>query len=179
MGKGQNRFGTFSRFSTLFHNFSHFFPQDFLLKSSLFLREWKRIKRKRPNHFARELLHVCRRLLQSSFRYRLEGIIPVFFVATSGPYDFPGKHPKDKHCEAAGPLEAPKPRKNQSTIAAKIITKNLFTKIISRGNYFCSYYKNTLHSARKKLEKDHKAITNIIVSGNYFVIISARMVGEK
>ena len=30
----------------------------------------------------------------------------------------------------------------------------------------------------KKLDKDHKNITKIIVSGNYFVIISARMVRE-
>ena len=37
----------------------------------------------------------------------------------------------------------------KSTIAAKIITKKLFTKIIFRGNSFCNYYKNTLHSARK------------------------------
>ena len=27
--KGLNRFGTFSHFSTLFHTFSEFFPQDF------------------------------------------------------------------------------------------------------------------------------------------------------
>ena len=34
-----------------------------------------------------------------------------------------------------------------STSAAKIITKSLFTKIIFGGNSFCNYYKNTLHSA--------------------------------
>ena len=32
---------------------------------------------------------------------------------------------------------------------AKIITKKLFTKLMFRGNSFCDYYKNTLHSARK------------------------------
>ena len=35
------------------------------------------------------------------------------------------------------------------TIAAKIITKKLFTIITFRGNQFCNYYKSTLHSARK------------------------------
>ena len=37
----------------------------------------------------------------------------------------------------------------------------------------------TLCIQLKKLEKDHKKITKIIVSGNYFVIISARMVKKK
>ena len=63
------------------------------------------------------------------------------------------------------------------TTAAKIITKTFFfSKIMFRGNSFCNYYRNTLHLARK----DHKKITKIVVSGNYFVIISARMVyGNK
>ena len=65
------------------------------------------------------------------------------------------------------------------TIAAKIITKNLFTKIIFRGNSFCHYYKNTLHSARKKAREDPTNITKIIVSGNDFVIISAGMVTPR
>ena len=37
---------------------------------------------------------------------------------------------------------------NESTIAAKIITKNLFTKTTFRGNSFCNYYRGTLHSAK-------------------------------
>ena len=68
--------------------------------------------------------------------------------------------------------------KKANTIAAKIITKKLFTKIKFRGKYFCNYYKNSLHSARK-IEKYPKNITKILVSGNYFVKNSARMVNLR
>ena len=58
--------------------------------------------------------------------------------------------------------------------------QNYYKKTLSKNSFqrqlLCNYYKNTLHSARKKPEKDDKHITKIIVSGNYFVIILPRMV---
>ena len=50
-------------------------------------------------------------------------------------YCFSSKRPKEN-------------KKKKPTIAAKIITKNLFTKIIFGSNEFCNYCKNTLQSAK-------------------------------
>ena len=61
-------FWHFPHIFTLFQSFSELYLQDFLLDlrgftTVLVFKETKReleiIKRKRPNHFARELLHVC------------------------------------------------------------------------------------------------------------------------
>ena len=46
---------------------------------------------------------------------------------------------------------------------------------MSKGNWFCNYYKS-LCIQLEKAKKNHKHITEINVSGNYFGIISARMV---
>ena len=67
----------------------------------------------------------------------------------------------------------------QNSIAAKIITKKRFTKIIFRGTIFFVIITQTPCIQLEKLEKDHKNLTKIIVSGHYFVIISARMVPPK
>ena len=50
--------------------------------------------------------------------------------------------------------------------------KKFLSNTIFRNKSFCSYYKNTLHFSYKRSPKYYK----IVVSGNYFVIISARMV---
>ena len=52
------------------------------------------------------------------------------------------------------------------------LSRNNFSIIIIGINQFCNYCKVLCI----ELEKEHKKIANIIVSGNYFVIISARMV---
>ena len=58
-----------------------------------------------------------------------------------------------------------------NTIASKMITKDLF-ELSFRNHYFCKYYKDIFSFARKSSQKHDK----IIVSGNYLVNISARMV---
>ena len=62
-----------------------------------------------------------------------------------------------------------------TTVAGQNSYKKIISNIIFRGNCVCSYKKNTLHLARKRSAK----ITRVIVSGNYPVIISARMVVRK
>ena len=55
--------------------------------------------------------------------------------------------------------------------------KKAFTKILSEAIHFV-----VITKTQNKLEKEHKKIAKIIVSGNYFVIISASMVfksGER
>ena len=59
-------------------------------------------------------------------------------------------------------------------ITVKTITKSLFAKIFLEAIHFAIITKTLC--IQKKLEKDHKNITKILVSDNCFVIISARMV---
>ena len=77
-------------------------------------------------------------------------------------------HLAASHCSIGLKLaqrgEVLKSRSLAPTIAAKIITKHLFTKMTFRqkfrGNSFCNYYKNILHSARKFKKKTTKYYKN-------------------
>ena len=70
-----------------------------------------------------------------------------------------------------------KGKKMAIPLRPKLLQKKLFTKLIEdEADSFCNHYKNpSAFSAEPRLENNHKNITQIIVSGTYFVIISTRM----